>query len=94
MKLYSTTIAIKFNDGENKCHWSTETYPRVIRDTEIDFNFEYNFIKAYAGNGIEDIKILESDFVTYVDLNDIANGKIFTQFDKMYSDYNKTILEF
>ena len=55
IKVNVTTIAMKmrFNDG---IKWVTDTYTRLNPKK----NFIENFMNEYAGNGIEEIKILDN----------------------------------
>ena len=88
-----TTIAIKFEDGD-KIRWALESYIRLVTNSVDDIHFIEGFKMDYLGNGIIDVKVIESRELGYYDLTDIANGAVYSDVDKILDDYNHTILDY
>ena len=64
IKIRVTTFAmlIDFYDG-TRPQWVIDTYPRM--NATSDKNFKENYMSDYQGNGILDIKIIESEDMIY-----------------------------
>ena len=96
MKVLLTTIALNIESKEDKTKWIIDTYPRVIKDNEINDHelFIENFMKDYDGNGIINMNVLETQQIGYTTLTEIANGMLFADIRNHVTDFNHTILEY
>ena len=87
MTIKVTTIAIKFED-----HWTVDTYAR--NNAKNDKNFVSDFMNEYAGNGIIEMNILETEELYFeIDRWDFLDS-IWNALDKKYPNLNRTILNY
>lgn len=90
MTINVITIAIKFDFG-----WSIDTYTRWLSGKDKDTNkkFILNFMNEYAGNGIEEVKVLEVSEDMYASTM-IEAEAIIDDVRKKYEKINETILNY
>lgn len=87
MTLRVTTFAIKFED-----HWTVDTYARM--NAKNDKTFAQEFMKDYEGNGILDVKILESENFEY-EINTFTDLECITKnLEEVKEGINHTILNY
>ena len=93
IKVRVTTIAmlIDYYDGTYP-QWTIDTYARI--NATSDKGFIENFCKEYSGNGILDVKIIDSvprtyEIMSLLDFKDITNN-IESEFPKI----NLTVLTY
>ena len=85
------TIAIKFDFG-----WRLDTYARIPSTNKFatDKAFIELFEKEYEGNGIEEVKIVDSWSNTYVNNTFGECEAMFKHLRECFEDINETILNY
>ena len=93
IKIRVTTFAmlIDFYDG-TRPQWVLDTYPRI--NVTSDKNFKDNYMKDYQGNGILDIKIIESIDVTYDMFTILDFERIKESLENEFPKINLTVLNY
>lgn len=87
MTLRVTTFAVKFED-----RWTISTYARM--NAKNDKTFANDFMTDYDGNGIVDVKILESEDFEY-EINTFEDMENITKnLDEVKEGINHTILNY
>lgn len=88
-KVNVTTIAMYMNFGDSY-KWVIDTYARFNPKK----NFIENFMKEYAGNGIEKIKIVD-EWTNEYPIENLNDYKVMIDhINECFSDMNQTILEY